>query len=191
MFTNFVATIDGVVAIPDVRNSNRLISDHSEVDRFVMGLLRACADCVLIGSGTMLAAPRSLWTAEQAYPPAVTQFDELRRRLGHAGPPAIAIVTGSGSIDPAHPVLEAGALVLTTAHGAAVLGDRLPDRSMAVVLPGEDGVDMQAAVELLRTRNARILSEGGPTLFGSLLASDLVDELYLTVSPLIAGRSHD
>jgi riboflavin biosynthesis pyrimidine reductase len=192
LFTNFVATIDGVVAIPDLRNSNKLISDDSEADRFVMGLLRACADAVLIGSGTMLAAPRSLWTAEQAYPPAATHFAELRRRLGCRARPEIAIVTGSGSIDPAHPALEAGALVLTTAHGAAVLGDRLPGRTQAVVLPGEDGVDMRAAVEFLRTRgNARILSEGGPTVFGSLLASDLVDELYLTISPLIAGRSHN
>ena len=190
LFTNFVATIDGVVAIPGLRHSNKLISDESAADRFVMGLLRACADAVLVGSGTMLAAPRTLWTAEQAYPAAASAYAELRHRLGHAPRPEIAIVTASGSIDIAHPVLEAGALVLTTEQGAAALGDRLPAASQAVVLPGKDGVDVRAAVAFLRERgNELILSEGGPTLFGSLLAAQLVDELYLTISPLLAGRS--
>ena len=191
LFTNFVATIDGVVAIPALPHSNKLISEGSEADRFVMGLLRACADAVLVSSGTMLAAPTTLWTAEQAYPKAATDFAELRRRLGRAARPEIAIVTASGSIDIGHPVLEAGALVLTTKRGAVKLEDRLPASSQSVVLPGDDGVDLRAAVAFLRERgNERILSEGGPTLFGSLLAADLVDELYLTISPLLAGRSH-
>jgi riboflavin biosynthesis pyrimidine reductase len=53
-----------------------------------------------------------------------------------------------------------------------------------------DSVDLAVAVEVLRDREcAVILSEGGPTLFGQLLASRLVDELFLTVSPLLAGRA--
>jgi riboflavin biosynthesis pyrimidine reductase len=191
LFTNFVATIDGVVAIPDLPHSNKLISDGSEADRFVMGLLRACADAVLIGSATMRAAPRTLWTAEQAYPPAATHYTELRRRLGHRATPEIAILSASGSIDIAHPALEAGALVLTTERGAVKLRNRLPATAQTVVLPGNDSVDVRAAVTFLRSRGHElILSEGGPTLFGSLLAADLVDELFLTVSPLLAGRSH-
>lgn len=192
LFANFVATIDGVVAIPALRHSNKLLSDESQADRFVMGLLRACADAVLVGAGTMLAAPRTLWTAEQAYPPAATAYAELRRRLGRAPRPEIAIVTASGSIDATHPVLETGALVLTTKHGAAELGDRLPDPMQVVVLPGDESIDVRAAVAFLRARgNELILSEGGPRLFGSLLAADLVDELYLTLSPLLAGRPKD
>jgi riboflavin biosynthesis pyrimidine reductase len=191
LFTNFVTTIDGVVAIPDLPHSNKLISDGSEADRFVMGLLRACADAVLVGSGTMRSAPRTLWTAEQAYPPAATHYAELRRRRGGRARPEIAILSASGSIDLAHPVLEADALVLTTERGAAKLRDRLPASSQIVVLPGNDSVDVRAAVAHLRRRGHElILSEGGPTLFGSLLAADLVDELFLTVSPLLAGRTH-
>jgi riboflavin biosynthesis pyrimidine reductase len=190
LITNFVSTIDGVVAIPGLRQSNRLISDASEADRFVMGLLRACADAVLVGSGTMLASPTALWTAERAYSPAADAYVELRGRIGRATRPEIAIVTGSGSIDLAHPVLEAGALVLTTERGAAELGNRLPASSQTVVLPGREDVDLRAAVAFLRDRgNELILSEGGPTLFGSLLAAGLVDELFLTISPLLAGRS--
>src|SRR5262245_6320738 len=58
LFANFVATVDGVVAIPGLPRANRVISRDSEPDRFVMGLLRAAADAVLIGSGTLAALPR-------------------------------------------------------------------------------------------------------------------------------------
>src|SRR5581483_5841669 len=172
LITNFVTTIDGVVAIPGLAQSNKLISDGNEADRFVMGLLRACADAVLVGAGTMRAAPRTHWTAERAYPPAAGPYAELRRRLGRRARPDIAIVTASGAIDVAHPVLAEGALVLTTERAAAEL-------------------DLRAVVTCLRERgNALILSEGGPTLFGSLLSAGLVDELFLTISPLLAGRAH-
>jgi len=189
LIANFVSTIDGVVAIRGLRQSNKLISDGSVADRFVMGLLRACADAVLVGSATMRASPTTLWTAERAYPPAAAAFAELRRRLGRTGRPEVAIVTASGAIDAAHPVLEEGALVLTTERGAAELGDRLPASSQTVVLPGSEEVDVRAAVAFLHERGPElILSEGGPTLFGSLLAAELVDELFLTISPLLAGR---
>src|SRR6185503_9164112 len=62
----------------------------------------------------------------------------------------------------------------------------LPD-----VVPVNDGdwVDLRAALAALRARgHARVLSEAGPTLFGSLLADGLVDELFLTLSPVLAGR---
>ena len=112
---------------------------------------------------------------------------------GRPEPPRVAIVTASGSIDPAHPAVQAGALVLTTERGAARLDGRLPGGAQPVVLPGDREVDVRAAVEHLRSRgHERILTEGGPTLFGALAAAGLVDELFLTVSPLLAGRSaHD
>ena len=190
VYANFVSTIDGVIAIPGFRRSNRLISDDSEPDRFVVGLLRACADVVLVGSRTLRGSPNALWQAQEAFPPAASSFAELRRLLGLVGEPQVAIVTASGSIDPAHPALREGALVLTTARGAATLEGQLADTSQLVVLPGNDRVDARAVVDFLRSRgHERILSEAGPTLFGSLASAGLVDELFLTVSPLLAGRS--
>ena len=190
VFANFVSTIDGVVAIPSLRRSNRLISDDSESDRFVMALLRASADAILVGSGTLIGSPNARWQARDAYPAAAAQLDELRRGLGGSDQPELAVVTASGSIDPAHPAVRDGAHVLTTKRGAAKLAEQLPDASQLIVLPGEDGVDLHAAVEFLRSRgHNRILSEGGPTLFGSLASAELIDELFLTVSPLLAGRS--
>lgn len=190
LVANFVSTIDGVVSIPSLRRSNRVIADDSESDRFMMALLRACADVILVGSGTLIGSPSARWQVGSAYPAAAAELAELRRGLGRSGEPEVAIVTASGSIDPAHPAVRDGALVLTTAAGAERLSGLLPDPSRAIVLPGEDRVDLRAAVELLRVRgHDRILSEAGPRLFGSLVAEDLVDELFLTVSPLLAGRS--
>jgi len=189
LYANFVATVDGVVAIPALPGSNRLISGGSEADRFVMGTLRAAADLVLIGSGTLRAPPRGRWRPETVFPPGAEGFASFRHALGHDASPRVAILTASGSIPHDHPVLGDGALVLTTETGAARLADGLPEAAEIVALPGEEEVDVRAAVALLHRRgHRRILSEAGPHVFGSLVEADLVDELFLTVSPLLAGR---
>src|SRR5215211_7184073 len=126
LYANFVASLDGVVAIPGEIQSNRMISAHSEADRFVMGLLRACADAVLVGAGTMLSSPRTLWTAEHAYPPAAPLYRELRRSRRRPERPTLAVLSGSASVDPRHPALEEGAFVLTSERAAARLRGRLP-----------------------------------------------------------------
>jgi riboflavin biosynthesis pyrimidine reductase len=186
---NFVQTIDGVVAIPDLDGSNAIVSGESEADRFVVGLLRACADVVLIGARTLLASPQSLWRPERVYPPAAAAFAELRSQRGRAEHPAIAIVTGGGSLDAAHPVLAQNAVVLTTERVADEIRAAVPSTAEVVAVNAGDRVDLPLALAALRERgHDLILSEAGPTVFGQLLERRLVDELFLTVSPLVAGR---
>jgi riboflavin biosynthesis pyrimidine reductase len=190
VIANFVETIDGVVAMPEIPRSNALVSDESDADRFVMGLLRACADVVVIGSGTLLAAQKGTWRADRVFPAASDAFAELRRTLGKPDHPAVAIVTAGGSFDPTHPVMETGATVLTTERAAADIRATVPPATEVVAVNDGDWVDPVSAMAALRERgHSLILSEGGPTLFTSLLASGLVDELFLTVSPLLAGRA--
>ena len=128
LYANFVSTLDGVVAIagaafepPDQR--------ASEADRFVMGLLRACADAVLIGAGSPDGSPKTLWTAERAFPAAALGVRGASDATRLAPAPERVVLSASGSIDLAHPALESGALVITTNHGAAMLGRRLPSAS--------------------------------------------------------------
>jgi riboflavin biosynthesis pyrimidine reductase len=186
LFTNFVETLDGVVAIPELEKSNALVADDSAADKFMMGLLRACADTVLIGAGTLLSSPKGTWRPERVYPDAAEGFAELRAQWGMAERPAVAVVSTGASLDVGHPVLQ-DAVVLTTAAGAELLGPVLPD---VVAVNDGDWVDVRGAVDVLRARgHARILSEAGPNIFGSLLADGLVDELFLTVSPVLAGRN--
>ena len=186
VFTNFVETIDGVVAIPDVERSNALVSGGSEADRFVMGLLRACADVVVVGARTLDASPKGSWQAERVYPAAADAFAELRQSRGRPARTEVAIVTTGASLDRTHPVL-ADALLLTTVSCAKKLDDVARE-----VIPVNDGasVDVRAAIALLHERgHSLVLSEGGPHLLGELVSQKCVDELFVTVSPLLAGRA--
>jgi riboflavin biosynthesis pyrimidine reductase len=190
LYANFVASLDGVVALPGVIRSNRMIAAYSEADRFVMGLLRATADVVLVGAGTMRSSLETRWTAQHAYAPGAPLFAELRRTRRQAPRPMLAVLTGSGSVDPRHPALEEGALLLTGERGAARLRGHLPSATTVLALGSEAHVDPVVAVEALRNRGHQlILAEGGPTTLGALVRADLVDELFLTSSPLLAGRS--
>jgi riboflavin biosynthesis pyrimidine reductase len=189
LVTNFVSSLDGVVAIPAETNSPRLIGGATEADRFVMALLRACAGALVMGASTFRASSEARWTAASLYPQEAAAFAQLRERLGLDAEPQLAVVTRSGALDPAHPALEVGALVFTTESGARRLRSSLPAASEAVVAEREGAVDLAAVIEVLRERGHDVvLSEGGPTIHGALLAAGLVDELFLTVSPLLAGR---
>ncbi len=187
---NFVQSVDGVVSIPDAPRSNTLLADASEADRFVVALLRACADAILIGPGTLRASPRATWDAASLYPAAAAGFSELRALRGRPPQPEVAVVTSGGSLDPSHPVLETGAVVLTTAAAAPGLRSAVPAATDVVATGDGDRVDLAAAIAALRERGHEIvLSEAGPSVFAQLLAACLVDELFVTVSPLVAGRA--
>jgi riboflavin biosynthesis pyrimidine reductase len=189
LIANFVQSLDGVVAVPRLPRSHAILGDESEADRFVLALLRACSDAIVVGSGTLLGSPKGTWRIDKAYPEAADALAELRRRRGLPEQPAVAVVTAGGSFDPAHPVHERGALVLTTEAAAPSLAEAVPEASEVVAVNDGDLVDLAAAVGVLHDRGySTILSEAGPMLFSTLVASRLVDELFLTVSPVLAGR---
>jgi riboflavin biosynthesis pyrimidine reductase len=188
LFANFIATVDGVAALRSLPRSSRVVGGGTHADRFVMALLRACAGALLMGANTLTHSSEAIWSAESLYPAAGLGYAKTRAALGLAPVPQLAVVTGSGSLDPSHPALEAGALVMTTAAGAARMRNHLPAAATIIEL-GDTEVDLRRAVAELHERgHGLVLSEGGPTLLGSLLDRELVDELFLTVSPLLAGR---
>jgi riboflavin biosynthesis pyrimidine reductase len=190
VYTNFVASLDGSVALPGIPRSNELISAASEADRFVMGLLRALADVVVVGSGTLHGSPAGTWTPERAHPPSAPLFAELRRLRGRPERPELAILTGSGAIDVGHPALEAGAVVLTSTGGAARLEGRLPQAAELTPLTSATTIEPRAALDALERRGHRlVLFEAGPHTFGTFASAGAIDELFLTVSPLLTGGS--
>jgi riboflavin biosynthesis pyrimidine reductase len=187
LFANFVASVDGVVALPGGEESGHLISKDSEADRFVMGLLRSCADALLIGAGTFRKTSGAVWDAEGIYPAGAALFAEVRRLLGLRARPTLVIVSASGAIDPADPAL-ADAWIATTARGEARLRASVPASTRILVL-GTDGVVFEQLLDVLhREGSRRVLTEGGPTLFAELVAENLLDELFLTSSPALFGR---
>ncbi len=190
VIANFVETLDGVVAVPDLPRALAAISDESEADRFMLALLRACADAVVVGSGTLLGSPKGTWRVDRAFPDAADAFAELRSRRGRPEQPLVVVVTSGVSFDPSHPVLETGALVLTTRTAAPGLAEVVPSATEVVGVSDGASVDLAAAFAVLRERDCPvILSEAGPNLFGQLLGGKLVDELFLTLSPVLAGRA--
>lgn len=188
VYANFVATLDGVVAIPALPSSNEVISGASQADRFLMGLLRALADAVLIGAGVLRASTQGTWRAEKIYPAAEEAYGELRRELHLPPAPEIAILTGSGSIDPAHPVLAGRAVVLTSDAGAERLAGSVPETAAVVSLGRQTHFRGEEIIAALRARgHRRILCEAGPHTFGGLVKAGQIDELFLTTSPFLAG----
>jgi riboflavin biosynthesis pyrimidine reductase len=191
VYANFVASVDGVTALgPEYPSSGSEISGGEPADRFVMGLLRACADMVLIGAGTLRATPNHRWTPSYICPAAADGYAALRRNLGRAGDPQLAVVTLSGDVPAGHPAFGAGAVILTTTAGALRLRGRLP-RACTIVDLGDRPTlrsgELLAALAALG--GSTVLTEGGPRLLGALVADSALDELFLTVSPVLAGRA--
>ncbi len=184
VYANFVASIDGIVAIHDVPKSSAVISGGYDADRFVMGLLRASADAVVIGAGT-LREHSGPWTGEASYPALADAFEELRRREERADVPRLVVLTASGRLEPKEALR--GALVLTTASGASGLGTSLSETEVVALGDGEE-LDVRAVTEHLRGLGyRRTLTEGGPGVMAELFEAGAIDELFLTVAPVIAG----
>ena len=187
VYANFVSSIDGVVALRDVPKSSMVIGGGNDADRFVLSLLRATADAVVIGAETY-RQHKGPWTADRAFPDAAWAFAELRERLGTAPEPRLVVVTTSGEIGPPRDYLR-GALIVTTPEARPVLHPHVAAGADVAPIATDDGVDPRVLVEYLRDRNhRRILTEGGPGLMGNLLRARVVDELFLTSAPVVLGH---
>ncbi|MFC3894535.1 dihydrofolate reductase family protein [Lentzea rhizosphaerae] len=153
---NFVSSVDGAVSV-----DGRSAGLGSPADKKIFTLGRELADVVLVGAGTVLI---------EGYRPSA--------RL------PIAVVTARGTLTPDLPLFTGSAvppIVITCAAAG------LPPLPADVIVAGEDEVDLAQAVSELAARGLhRINLEGGPRLFGSMIADGLVDALNLTISPLLA-----
>ncbi len=175
---NFVASADGASSVDGLSGGL-----SSPADKRVFHLLRDLADVILVGAGTARAEGYS-------YPPYGADRRARRRALGLAELPTFAVVSGRLDLDQTSR-LFAGApvrtLVLTSA--AAPPEKRAALEPVAeLVVAGDRHVDLAAGLDALADRGLRrILCEGGPTVLGGLVAAGLLDELCLTVAPLLAG----
>ena len=198
VIANFVSTLDGVVAFDsDGSSGGGEVSGFFDPDRFVMGLLRTMADAVLVGAGTVRAAPTHEWTGRHVHPSSTAAYAHWREQIGlGSAQPTTIVATASGRLDPAHPGLSAvdvPVIFATTAAGAERLAGAGPGANTRIEVAGS-GASVAAAelLEIARSIGAGlILSEGGPHLTGDLLRAGLLDELFLTIAPQVAGREQD
>lgn len=176
---NFVASLDGAVSV-----SGRSGGLGNPGDKKVFALGRDLADVVLVGAGTALVEGYQGIKAGEVR-------RERRARLGLAELPPIAVVTANCSIEPTSPLVvntSVPPIVITTSAAPVERRRALAEAGADVVVAGEDAVDMTRALKALDDRGLRRVDcEGGPTLFGALIAADLVDTLCITYAPLLAA----
>jgi len=180
---NFVMSLDGAVTL-----EGRSGGLGDESDRLAMQVLRSLADVVLVGAGTVRVEGYGGLRVDEA-------DAAWRRGLGLDPQPRVAVVSSRLDLSPGHPFFARAAErpIVVTRESAP------PDRRVAlaevadVLVCGDDTVDLGAMIVALAGLGLpQVLCEGGPHLFGSLIEADLVDELCLSLSPLLvaggAGR---
>lgn len=175
---NFVTSVDGAVEI-----EGRSAGLGNPADKLVFHLLRQYPDALLVGAGTVRVEGYN----------AVRLDEQQRAWRGARGLdpyPRLVVISRRLDLDPSHPALSEAPRRPAILTSRAAPPDRITALSTVadVLTHGEDEVDLRSSLAELRDRGIRtILSEGGPHLFGSLTAADLVEEVCLTVSALLAG----
>ena len=184
------------------KSGGSTISGSNPADRFIMGLLRASADAIVVGAGTLHSvSAKSLWTPEDVYPGAKHLYEEYRVKAQRKPKyPLLVIVSGSGQLELKRAIFRTPAnrtVVITTSAGRDELTRRgaakLGSVEVHALKSSGGSIAPRAILRLLKLQFAvkTLLHEGGPTLFGQFLAAKAVDELFLTLSPQIAGRKGD
>lgn len=175
---SFVTTLDGRAAGPDGRSG----SINSKADQGVFHVVRALADAVVLGAQTVRAEGYGRLRTEP-------HLAELRAQRGLKPHPWLVILTRSGHVPEAVLDDDGGGpvLVLTGRNAADAVRDRVAGRA-EVVACGSDGAHPAEALAVVRQRcGGSVVLEGGPHVLGAWSEADLVDELCLTVRPLLSG----
>ncbi len=195
IYSNFVQSLDGIASFLGKNAAGSHIS-RSEEDRWLMNLLRAHADAVLLGIRTLM--DETVLAGEQSRGPVYNVTDKslnaLRGRLGR-GRELNVFVTGAATLDLARYRAFDGDVVqsaiITTREGAARLQARNTHPHVRIVVAGEGKfADLPRAMEILRQEFGvrYLLCEGGPTLNGYMSRAGLIDERFLTISPIEVGQ---
>lgn len=173
---NFVSSIDGAASVGGLTAGL-----SSPADKRVFGMLRRLCDVVLVGAGTVRAEGYGAMRLDGA-------SVEWRRLNGQADQPVFAIVSGALHLDPGSVVFTEAPVrpVVVTVEASASAKKKAFSGVADVLACGKEKLDVGVMLDELAKRGLRqVLCEGGPTLFGTLLEADCVDELCLTVNPQI------
>jgi riboflavin biosynthesis pyrimidine reductase len=195
VYVNFCIARDGRVSFADPGHiGGGEVSGFDAHDQWLMGLLRARADAVMMGDGTLASEPQHLWTAEFICPTDAEAFTALRRAEGRRPAPLVVFVSLRGGLPWEAAVFgepSAEVLIATTTSGARAVEAEAPGVAarIEVLALGDGEVDLGLLAETLAARFGveRLLCEGGPRLYGSLLRARLQCDEFVTLSPVVIG----
>lgn len=192
IYSNFVQSLDGIVSFKGRHATGGDISQLAE-DRWLMDLLRAHSDGVLLGIGTLIEETQLLANRGPVYSVEDSELRQLRGKLDRGREKNI-FVTGAANLNLSdYRVFDPGPLetfLITTKMGARRLAEKSSHPHVQVIVAGESTfVDLAEAMRMLRRQHGieRLLCEGGPTLYGYMSRAGLVDEKFITVSPVEIG----
>lgn len=195
VWTNFVVSHDGRISFDEPgRSGGGAISRHAPHDTWLMGLIRARADAILTGAGTLRVARRHTWTPAAVFPADAAAFAALRVADGRAPLPILVVLSRGGDLPANAAALalpEQPVIIATTADGAAVARAQLGERPhVSYHVSQGDDVDLAGLLRDLRLQSGvnTLLSEGGARTYGALIAARLIDDVFLTLSPVVVGN---
>ncbi|MFZ1135325.1 MAG: dihydrofolate reductase family protein [Candidatus Korobacteraceae bacterium] len=195
IYTNFVQSLDGIVSLLGKHASGGEIS-QSRADRWLMDLLRAHADALIMGMNTLREEQRNrgLESRGIVFQAVEPELLRLREKLGK-GRQRNIFVTRASDLDLSRWKVFDGdtvdSAIVTSPAGAERLRGRSSHPHVTIIAAGTGkSIDLPTAIRELRQTLGirRLLCEGGPTLYGSLARADLIDEKFLTVSPVETGQ---
>lgn len=195
IYSNFVQSLDGITSLLGRYASGGEIS-QSKDDRWLMDLLRAHADALIMGMNTLREEQRSRGPESRGivFRVADPALRELRRKLGKARERNIFITRAADLDLSRHKVFDGDvvdAAILTSPLGAERLRAQGSHPNVAVVAAGDkETLDLTRAIAKLREELGvqYLLCEGGPTVYGNLARADLIDEKFMTVAPVETGQ---
>jgi riboflavin biosynthesis pyrimidine reductase len=192
IFSNFVQSLDGIASLKGKCSAGSHISQSRE-DHWLMELLRAHADAVILGINTLVEETALLGGRGPVYRVEDAHLRGLRQRIGR-GREINVVVTGAAALDLSDYRVFDGehvdAVVITTRRGAARLQEKKTHPQVRIIVAGEtELVDLPQAVAALgQELGVRyLLCEGGPTLNGYMARAGLIDERFITISPVEFG----
>lgn len=194
VYSNFVQSRDGRVSfsVPGHAGGGD-VSGFNRHDQWLMGLLRARADAVVMGDTTLKIEPEHLWTCDYIYPTDPSLFLELRRLENRRDCPLQVFLSLEGDLNTDANVFRQEHLhivIATTTRGAERAKEIRCQAKIEVLALGEDKVDIGRLCSVLYSdyQIKTLLCEGGPRAYGSFIAAERIDEEFLTLAPTVIGN---
>jgi riboflavin biosynthesis pyrimidine reductase len=194
VYSNFVQSRDGRVSfsVPGHMGGGD-VSGFNKHDQWLMGLLRARADAVVMGDTTLRIEPEHIWTCNYIYPTDPALFLELRRIENRRDYPLQVFLSLDGNLHAEARVFcqpHLHIVIATTIRGAEQAVSLKCQAKLDVLSLGEESVDIQKLCTVLHADYGvkTLLCEGGPRAYGSFIAAQRIDEEFLTLAPTVIGN---
>ena len=192
-YANFALSRDGRVSFNEPGHlGGGDVSGFNAHDRWLMGLLRARADAVVVGDNTLRLEPDHLWTCEYIFPDTEV-FTALREAEGRKSQPLQVFLSLTGDLDTGAAVFcqpHLNVIVATTSRGLEKAQALRCAANVTALDLGEARVDLDRFVRVLRSDFgvSTLLCEGGPRVYGGFVGAGLIDDEFLTLCPTVIGN---